>query len=141
MTLTEFREGKFSVNWPLSVKMLVRSDPDLNVTPESVPIIYSYLAGLILFFSYFAITTLFQQLTQIRYLHQISFGKSYVQRKLHLSRNNWVLIDKIRQTLRGEEASENDRMKIDLPYLKPDLWVNVLPNYIINNTEIHWVTW
>ena len=68
--------------------MLVRSDPDLNVTPESVPIIYSYLAGLILFFSYFAITTLFQQLTQIRYLHQISFGKSYVQRKLHLSRNN-----------------------------------------------------
>ena len=60
--------------------MLVRSDPDLNV--ESVPIIYSYLAGLILFFSYFAITTLFQQLTQIRYLHQIFFGKSYVQRKL-----------------------------------------------------------
>ena len=60
--------------------MLVRSDPDLNV--ESVPIMYSYLAGLILFFSYFAITTLFQQLTQIRYLHKIFFGKSYVQRKL-----------------------------------------------------------
>ena len=68
--------------------MLVRSDPDLNVTPESVPIIYSYLAGLILFFSYFAKTTLFQQLTQIRYLHQIFFGKSHVQRKLHLSGNN-----------------------------------------------------
>ena len=47
-----------------------------------------------------------------------------------------MLIHKIRQTLR-KEGSENDCMKIDLPYLKPDLGINVLTNHIINNTKIH----
>lgn len=47
-----------------------------------------------------------------------------------------MLIDKIEQTLR-EEASENDCMKIDLPYLMPDLGINVLTNHIINNTKIY----